>query len=81
MSSGLSFLLHCLTILTFSDDSFEAYDVGVIKLAHYAGLAQEVASLLLCVSCFKGLDGHTDLSFPRHLQTSTTHFTKLTCKT
>lgn len=65
------------TLLTFSDDSFEADDVGVIELAHDAGLAQEVASLLLGVSGFEGFDGHADLSFPRHLQAPATHFAEL----
>lgn len=69
------------TVLTFSDDSLKADDVGVIKLAHDAGLAQEITSLLLCVSGFEGFDGYADLPFTRHLQAPATHFAELTCNT
>lgn len=69
------------TVLTFSDDSLKADDVGVIELAHDAGLAQEIPSLLLRVSSFQGFDGHADLSFPWRLQAPTTYFAELTCDT
>lgn len=74
-------MMRLPTVLTFSDDSLKADDVGVIKLAHNAGLAQEITSLLLRVSGFEGFDGHADLSFPWHLQAPTTHFAELTCDT
>ena len=62
------------------DDPVEADDVGVLKLAHDAGLAQEFPALLLRVAPFQGLDGHVDFLFPRHLQETPTDFAKLPCR-
>lgn len=47
-----------LEFLTFSDDSLQPDDVGVVKLAHDAGFSQEVPPLLLSVANFQGFDGH-----------------------
>lgn len=49
----------------------------MIKLAHDAGLTQEVSSLALCVACLQSLDGHNDLTPSRELQTAATHLSKL----
>lgn len=68
------------TVLTFGDDSLQTDDVGVIELAHDAGLTQEIAPLLLRVSGFQGLDGHADLPLPGRLQAPATHLAELTCE-
>lgn len=52
-------------LLTFSDNSFQPDDVGMVKLSHDARFSQEVSPLLLCVAHFQGLDGHWDLFFRR----------------
>ena len=50
------------------DHALQANDVGVVELAHDAGLAQEVPPLLLRVARLQRLDGHVDLSLPRQFQ-------------
>lgn len=67
--------------LTFSDHALQVDYVRVIKLAHDAGLGQEVSSLLLSVPCFQCLNSHHDLSFPWQSQWPTTHLSKFTCQT
>lgn len=56
-------------------------NVRVIKLAHDAGLGQEFPSLLLGVPRFQCLNSHHNLSFPWQSQWSTTHLSKLACRT
>ncbi len=50
----------------------------MVKLANHAGLAQEVQPLLLGKPRLQGLNGHTDLSLSRKLQTTAAHLAKLT---
>lgn len=50
--------------------------VRVVKLAHDAGLAQEVSPLFVRVTGFQRLDGHTDLSLARHFETPAADFTE-----
>jgi hypothetical protein len=50
----------------------------VVKLSHDAGLTKEVSPLLVCVTSFQSLDGHTDFSLARHLETATADFAKFT---
>ncbi len=64
--------------LTFGDHSFQVNDIRMVKLANHAGLAQEVQPLLLGKPRLQGLDGHTDLSLSRKLQTTAAHLAKLT---
>lgn len=64
---------------TFCDDTFQVDDVGVVELAHDAGLTQEVPPLPLCVAHLQCLDGHKDLTAARQLQAPTAHLTKLSC--
>lgn len=65
---------------TIGDDAVQPDDVGVFKLPHDAGLAEELAALLLRVAPFQRLDGHVDLLLPRHLQQATADLPKLTWK-
>lgn len=65
---------------TVGDDTVEADDVGVLKLAHDAGLAEEFAALLLRVAPFQGLDGHVDLLLARYLQKATADLSEFTCE-
>lgn len=62
---------------TLCHNPFQADNIRMIKLAHDAGLTQEVSSLALCVACLQSLDGHNDLTPSRELQTATTHLSKL----
>lgn len=52
-------------------------DVGVVELAHDAGLRQEVPSLLVSVAGLQRLDGHADLSLAWHLQAAAADLTEL----
>lgn len=61
---------------TLCHNPFQANNIRMIKLAHDAGLTQEVSSLALCVACLQSLDGHNDLTPSRELQTATTHLSK-----
>jgi len=54
-------------------------DVGVVELAHDAGLAQEVPPLPLCVAHLQRLDGHEDLAAAGQLQAPATHLAELPC--
>ena len=62
------------------DHALQVNDVGMVELAHDAGLAQEVPSLLLCVARFQSLDGHKHLPFARELQVTAAHLSKLSCE-
>lgn len=64
--------------LTFGDDTFQVNNVWMVKLSHDAGLTEEISSLLVCITSFQSLDGHTDLPLARHFETPTAHFTKFT---
>lgn len=64
---------------TFGDHALQVNDVRMVKLAHDAGLGQEVPPLFVGVASLEGLDGHTDLSLARHLQASAAHLTELAC--
>lgn len=55
--------------------------IRVIKLAHYAGLAQEVPSLFFSVAYFQRFYGHRHVPLSRQLQSSTAHLSKLSCET
>lgn len=52
----------------------------VAELAHDAGLAEKVHSLLLRVASFQRLDGHRYLLLPRRLQGALVHLPKLSCR-
>ena len=52
-------------------------DVGVVELAHDAGLGQEVPPLLVGVAGLQCLDGHADLPLARHLQAAAAHLAEL----
>lgn len=61
---------------TFGDHTLQMNDVGVVKLAHDAGLRQEVSPLLFSVAGFQRLYGHADLPLARHFQATAADFTK-----
>lgn len=63
--------------LTFGDNALQVNDVGVVELAHDAGLGQEVSPLLVGVAGLQRLDGHADLPLARHLQPAAAHLAKL----
>ncbi len=65
-------------MLTSGDDSLQSNDVGMVKLAHNAGLTQKFSSLLLWISGFQTLDGHLDLPLTGQPQTATADLPKLT---
>ena len=52
-------------------------DVGVVELAHDAGLRQEVPPLLVSVAGLQRLDGHADLPLAWHLQAATADLPEL----
>lgn len=52
--------------------------VRVVELSHDAGLTQEVSPLLVRVTSFQRLDGHTDLPLARHFETPAADFTEFT---
>lgn len=62
----------------FCHHALQVDDVGVIKLAHDAGFAQEVPPLLFSVARLQCLDGYQDLSLSRQAQVSAAHLPKLT---
>ncbi len=71
----------------FSDDhywsalghhSFQMDDVGMVKLPHDAGFAQEVPPLLLRVAWFQSLNGHQNLPLPRKPEITAAYLSKLT---
>lgn len=62
---------------TLRHHPFQADNIRMIKLAHDAGLTQEVSSLALRVACLQSLDGHNDLTPSREFQTATAHLSKL----
>lgn len=64
--------------LTSGNDALQSDNVGVVELAHNAGLAEEVSSLFLWISCLQTFDGHVDLSLAGKLQTAAANLTKLT---
>lgn len=59
------------------DHTLQMDDVGMIKLAHDGGLAQEVPPLFLSVARLECLDGYKDLSLAWQFQVATAYFTKL----
>lgn len=65
---------------TFGDHALEVNDVGVVELAHDAGLGQEVPPLLVGVAGLQRLDGHADLPLAGHLQAATAHLAELPWK-
>lgn len=62
------------------DHPLQVNDVGMVELAHDAGLAQEVPSLLFCVARLQSFDGHKHLPFARQLQVTAAHLSKLSCE-
>ena len=44
--------------VTLGDNTFQVDDIRVIKLAHNAGLCQEVQPVFIGGSGFQGLNGH-----------------------
>lgn len=67
-------------MLTAGDDALQVHYVGVLKLAHDAGLTQEVPPLLLGVAHFQGLNGHGRITFPWKLQPAAADLSELACK-
>lgn len=65
---------------TFGDHALEVNDVGVVELAHDAGLGQEVPPLLVGVAGLQRLDGHADLPLAGHLQAAAAHLAELPWK-
>lgn len=55
-------------------------DIGVVELAHDAGLTQKVSPLFFCVARLEGFYGHKHLPFAWKLQVATAHLSKLTCE-
>lgn len=51
----------------------------MVKLSHDAGLTKEVSPLLVSITSFQSLDGHTDLSLAWHFETPTADFSKFAC--
>lgn len=74
-----AYALHELP--TSCDDTLQMDHIWVIKLAHYAGLAQEVPSLFFSVAYFQCFYGHRHVPLSRQLQSSTAHLSKLSCET
>lgn len=74
------FIIDAFIQLTFSHHTFKMNDVGVIKLSHDAGLAEEVPSLFIGVTSFQGLDSYINFSFTRNLQSPAANLSKLSCK-
>ncbi len=74
------FTLKKLKRRTFSDDSLQSDDVGVVELAHDAGLAQKVPPLLVGVSSFEGFYGYADLALSRHFETTAAHLPEFSFK-
>lgn len=60
------------------DHALETDDIRVVKLAHDAGLRQEVPPLLLRVARLQCLDGYVDLPLAWQFQTALVHLPKLT---
>lgn len=56
--------------LTHGDHALQTDDVGMIKLAHDARLAQKIPPLLLGKPSLQRLNGHTHLTLRRELQTT-----------
>lgn len=63
--------------LTFGDHTLQVNDIGVVELAHDAGLRQEVPPLLVSVAGLQSLYGHTDFPLAWHLQAAAANLTKL----
>lgn len=68
-------------VLTFGHHPLQTNDVLVGELTHDGGLAQKVLPLFLRVAWLQCLDSHRNLFPPRHLQNTTVHLTKLSCRT
>ncbi len=78
-SFSKTIIIKGIPALTLGDDPLEVDDVGMLELAHDAGLAQEVPPLLLGVTGFQSFNGYWDLSLPWQPQQTTAHLTELTC--
>lgn len=64
---------------TLGNHALQANDVGVVKLAHDARLAQKVPTLLLWVASLQRLNGHIDFPLAWKFQTPLVHLSKLSC--
>lgn len=49
---------------TLGHHALQVDDVGMVKLGHDAGFAQEIPTLLLCVTGFQRFDSHWPVPFP-----------------
>lgn len=78
-SFSKTLIIKDIPALTLGDDPLEVDDVGMLELAHDAGLAQEVPPLLLGITGFQSFNGYWDLSLPWQPQQTTAHLTELTC--
>ena len=74
----VAFMLRAMDVLTARHHPLQPDDVGMVELSHDWGLSQEVPPLLVCVTSFQGLDGHTDLLLAGKLQATAAHLTELT---
>lgn len=61
------------------DHALQVNNVGMVELAHDAGLAEEVTPLLLRVARLQRFYGHKHLPFPWELEIATANFPKLSC--
>lgn len=64
-------------MVTSRHDALQVDDVGVVELAHNAGLAQEVPPLLLRVAHFERLDGDRHVPLAGQLEASAAHLAEL----
>lgn len=62
------------------DHALQVDDVGMVELAHDAGLAEEIPPLLFSVAGLEGLNGYKHLPFTRELQVSAAHLPKFPCE-
>lgn len=69
--------LYNNVVRTLRDHSFEADNVGMVKLRHDGRLGQEVPLLLLRVSSLESLQGHGRVSFSREPHPSVTDLSEL----
>jgi len=61
------------------DHALQVDDVGMVELAHDAGLAEEVPPLLVGVAGLQGFYGHEHLPFAGQLQVAAAHLPELSC--
>lgn len=62
------------------DHPLQVDDIGMLKLPHDAGLAQELPPLFLCVTWLQGLNSYCVFALPWVFQAPKAHLSKLSCQ-